>query len=506
MWDTILFDLDGTLTASAEGITKSVQYALAKLGMKEENLEELTCFVGPPLLEQFMSYAGLSEEDAIQAVEYYRERYSTIGIFENSPYPGIEDMLFHLKQRGLVLGVASSKPTFFVNKILKHFQIDSYFKIVVGSELDGKRTNKTEVIEEALRQLNIGEKRQQTVMVGDKEHDVFGAKEAGLACIGVAYGYGGRLELESAQASHIVDSVAELEECLLKGQSHFHGEAVSHRGPKPPDIHPFVKIWRCLYPIGIHYLSLLAASLGVGVLVSMIEMWNPSGGGNTLNEMLLHSILYATIAGEIIAIPFLSWCYIRDKKMQRIYHHKIKTDGLTLILTVISLAFFAQVIGTVISLAGLPEIFPQYANEQALIMQDQSIIAQIIGIGILAPIAEELVFRGLVFNRIKQYFSPKWAILFSGLIFGIYHGNMIQFFYATLIGFLLAWVYYKSNSMVISIAGHMAINLFSLLLPMLIESTGLGKISAFYFFVMEIVITAAGLLLLVKRLRRISKY
>ncbi len=152
MWNTILFDLDGTLTDSAEGITKSVQYALAHFGIQETDLKKLECFVGPPLKEQFMKYCGFSEEQGQEAVRVYRERYSKIGIWENHAYMGIKEMLAKLCTRGYTLGVASSKPTHFVKQILERFELLPYFEVVVGSELDGSRTDKAEVIEEALRQ------------------------------------------------------------------------------------------------------------------------------------------------------------------------------------------------------------------------------------------------------------------------------------------------------------------------------------------------------------------
>ena len=151
MSQVILFDLDGTLTESGEGIINCVAYALEKLGKKEEHPEKLQCFVGPPLKEQFMKYAGLSEEEAEQAVVYYRERYTTKGMFENCLYPKVPELLELLKINDKILGVASSKPEVYVKQILEHFQIADYFTAIVGSELDGRRTDKAEVIEEAVK-------------------------------------------------------------------------------------------------------------------------------------------------------------------------------------------------------------------------------------------------------------------------------------------------------------------------------------------------------------------
>lgn len=210
MYKAILFDLDGTLTESGEGITKCVQYALKKLGKPEADLKKLEVFIGPPLMEQFMKYAGLDEETARRAVEYYRERYSTIGIFENRPYPGVEEMLQELKRKKYLLAVASSKPEYFVKQILDYFHLTEYFDEIVGSELNGSRTNKTEVIEETLRRLGLDKHREQVIMVGDKEHDVLGARAAGLECVAVSYGYGTEEELTAAQPLQTVSSTEEI--------------------------------------------------------------------------------------------------------------------------------------------------------------------------------------------------------------------------------------------------------------------------------------------------------
>lgn len=208
MYKAILFDLDGTLTESGEGITKSVQYALEKLGKPVPPVEELQVFVGPPLMEQFMKYADLDEETARLAVQYYRERYSTIGIFENRPYPGVEEMLRELKRKGYRLAVASSKPEYFVLQILEHFELKDYFEEIVGSELNGARVTKTEVIEETLTRMRLSNHREQVLMVGDKEHDVFGARASDLSCLAVSYGYGTMEELENAKPLKIVDSAS----------------------------------------------------------------------------------------------------------------------------------------------------------------------------------------------------------------------------------------------------------------------------------------------------------
>lgn len=210
MYKAIFFDLDGTLTESGEGITKSVQYALEKIGKPEEDLEKLKVFVGPPLMEQFMKYAGVDEATGRKAVEFYRERYEVKGIYENHPYESVEEMLQELKRKGYILAVTSSKPEYYVTQILDYFKLSSYFDVAVGSEMNGARTSKSEVIEEALKRINMSDKRNEVLMVGDKEHDVLGARAAGLDCVAVAYGYGTQEELTEANPLKIVDSVDEL--------------------------------------------------------------------------------------------------------------------------------------------------------------------------------------------------------------------------------------------------------------------------------------------------------
>lgn len=212
----ILFDLDGTLTDSGPGIIRCVQYALKKMGQPVPKAEELSCFVGPPLLEQFMAYAGFSRKEAEQAVRYYRERYNCKGIFENALYPGIPGMLSRLGEAGFRLGVASSKPEVYVRQILEHFRVIQYLDPIAGSELDGRRTDKSEVIEEALKRAAYENKREHVIMCGDRCYDAIGAAEHGLRFAGVSYGYGSAEELESAGAGQIADSVEELEKLLLE--------------------------------------------------------------------------------------------------------------------------------------------------------------------------------------------------------------------------------------------------------------------------------------------------
>lgn len=221
MFQYCLFDLDGTLTDPREGITKSVQHALKYFGIEEPDITRLETFIGPPLRDSFMEFYGFSNEQACKAVEVYRERFRPIGIFENDIYEGIPEMLKELSDRGQKLAVASSKPDVFVHQILKHFQIEQYFDVIVGSELDGTRENKEEVVEEALRRLDIlnlsaQEKKSSCVMIGDRKFDLRGAKAYGLSSIGVKFGFAGEGELEAEGADFIAQTVEELREILSR--------------------------------------------------------------------------------------------------------------------------------------------------------------------------------------------------------------------------------------------------------------------------------------------------
>ena len=218
MYQYILFDLDGTISDPKIGITRSVQYALKAFGIEEPDLDRLEPFIGPPLIDSFMEFYHMDLQQAKAAVEKYRERFSVIGLYENELYPGIGQMLEELQNNGCLLAVASSKPEIFVKKILKHFEIDRYFTAVVGSELDGTRVNKDEVVQEALRRL-FGEaeiRKNDLVMVGDRKFDVIGAKAMGLHSIAVRYGYAQGSELEESEPDHIAADVEELKELLLK--------------------------------------------------------------------------------------------------------------------------------------------------------------------------------------------------------------------------------------------------------------------------------------------------
>lgn len=210
----LLWDLDGTLTDPALGITNSVRHALRAFGIEEPNREKLYPFIGPPLLDSFRQFYGFSDKDAARAVAVYREYFAQSGLFENQVYSGIPELLHMLADNERVNVLATSKPTVFARRILKHFELMDFFQVVAGSNLDGTRVRKGEVIAHALTQL--GNPAPDTaVMIGDRHFDVLGAHEVKLDAVGAAYGYGTRQELEAAGAVAVAETVQELAGLLL---------------------------------------------------------------------------------------------------------------------------------------------------------------------------------------------------------------------------------------------------------------------------------------------------
>lgn len=204
----VLFDLDGTISDPRLGIVHSVQYAAKKMKLRDVQAAEVEAHIGPPLQETFAEVFGLDEAETLSMIKFYREYFKKTGMFENVLYPGILELLETLKSNKRLV-VATSKPTEFAQKIVSYFQIDPFFELVVGSNLDGTRTTKAEIIRYILEQY--GEyNREDFVMIGDRKQDIHGAFHNGIDSIGVTYGFGSPAELMDAHPSHIVDTVSEL--------------------------------------------------------------------------------------------------------------------------------------------------------------------------------------------------------------------------------------------------------------------------------------------------------
>lgn len=209
LYDVGLFDLDGTLIDSGEGIANSVAYSLKKFGIEIADKTKLYAFIGPPLHESYEKLYGFSKEKAKMAVEYYREYYREKGIFENQIYEGVKALLETLCRQGKILIVATSKPRLFAEQILEHLDLARFFTCIAGANMDGTMTKKAEVIAYALKAAGVKD-LSRAVMIGDREYDILGAKETGIDSVGVLFGYGNYEELKNAGADYIVEKAEEI--------------------------------------------------------------------------------------------------------------------------------------------------------------------------------------------------------------------------------------------------------------------------------------------------------
>lgn len=211
----VLFDLDGTIVNSEEGITKCAQYTLRHFGIEEPDLKKLTFFIGPPLEMNFKERYGFSDEQAWEAVLKYRERFDKEGIFECELYEGVTDTIKKLHDAGYITAIASSKPEVACERILEYFSLLPYFDMVVGATLDKRISTKAQVLEELGRRMagkNIS--KEEMILIGDTKFDVLGANAFGIRCIGVDYGFGTREELEEAGAVAVYSSIKEVEQYI----------------------------------------------------------------------------------------------------------------------------------------------------------------------------------------------------------------------------------------------------------------------------------------------------
>ncbi len=212
-YGNILFDLDGVLTDNSEGITNGVRRVIEHFSLPPREQSDLLCFIGPPLVDSFRSFLGLSAEDAETGVRVYREYYRERGIFENVMYDGVPNMLSSLAEGSTRLFLATSKPEQFARRICERFGIAKYFTYIGGADLEGLRAKKSDVIRYVLDSQGL--EADSCIMVGDRNYDALGAAECSLPCVGVLYGFGDRAELEAAGCIETVDSPLALSEYLL---------------------------------------------------------------------------------------------------------------------------------------------------------------------------------------------------------------------------------------------------------------------------------------------------
>lgn len=540
MFSYILFDLDGTISDPKEGITGCVQYALRYFGIEEPDKDKLEPFIGPPLRESFMQYYGFEKEKAEEAVVKYRERFSAVGKYENALYPGMVELLRDLSLSGAQLAIASSKPTVFVEDILRYFGIRQYFTVVVGSELDGTRDRKEEVVSEVLRQFaqRGAASPADVVMIGDRRFDIEGAQAAGTHSIGVAYGYSEPGELEKAGAEIIVRDVEGLRRVLLGAPQPYQGvsaqQGVSRNpgilqpqqgavqpqqgvfqyqnAPQPYRGNPYGNGYQGAYGTGAgRYRPAKPETKGKRIAKAV---------GVSLLSMLTYYVA-ASVAAAIILIPAMMFANIRDDDAYYfwlnianavgiiaafsacfgIWHKEIRIrpqkhiDGLSLVPMAVLAAALAMGMNGFLSLIELYKYSPAF-QEVSQLQGDIPVWLGILSYGILAPLGEETVFRGIVYGRLRRISNVPAAVVISGLAFGLFHGNLVQAVYATVLGIVLALVYELYDSILASMLFHGIANLFVYLLLDLTEIGGafVMPLSCAFF----LIVSAVSLILMVK--------
>lgn len=453
----VLFDLDGTLTDPKDGICKSVQYALHRMNIEEPDLDKLEPFIGPPLEDSFMDFYKMSKAEAAKAISHYRERFSAIGLFENTVYPGIPELLAGLKEAGIMLAVASSKPEVFVKRILKHFHLEEYFDVVVGSELDGRRGKKEEVVEEALVQLygmqdhreglkeNISRnQRSLTAMVGDRIFDMNGAKEYELHGVAVAFGYAPEGELEKSGAEYIAETVKDLESYLLGKKS-----------LKPENIpeNSFLRAVYMVIPYVVNFVVLqIVTYVGMKIVQELVYE-----EGDILSETIsdhssvlaaLISLIAVLCSGIVLWLAFHKRDPLPCAAVQKKYYGLAALTG-----ALLAMGFNTIILYLYTVMQGDSELYAK-ASYNAALPLEMAIILYVI----VSPIVEELLFRWLLYGRISNILGARLGIVLTAVFFGFYHGNLLQGIYAVIMGIFLALLLYLSDQILLPVLFHMAAN------------------------------------------------
>ena len=450
-----LFDLDGTLSDPKVGICTSVQYALSKMGIEEPDIDKLEPFIGPPLRDSFKEYYNMSDEEAEKAIAFYRERFSTVGKFENEIYPGIPELLRDLKKKGRTVAIASSKPTVFVEDILKHFEIRDYFDIVVGSELDGSRDKKEDILNEVLRQMfpDSEPEYDEVVMIGDRKYDIEAALNLGVMNIGVSYGYGSVEELEEAGADRIVNTVSGLRGTLIPmmgmGNASFaqrpvpesaaNGENGEKSEPKDwktaskeASRQSFARMWAFVGPALMYWIGKAAVYFLLYMIVQLIK--GPDSGPLPVGLDYTFYQLGTVLVGVLLIRDFKSVIKASKERVKPSFNKAdVAILGLSAILLAVGISSGMIMLDNMTAemYANNPDLM-QAAADAANTAQDAVVpdlaqydppfLAGILLEGILVPLSQAAIFIGLCFYRAKKTLRMMPLVL-TALLFGFMNSS-----------------------------------------------------------------------------------
>ena len=466
MYRYILFDLDGTLSDPKVGICTSVQYALEKMGIEEKDIDNLVPFIGPPLRESFNKYYNMSEEECERAVSFYRERYSDVGKFENEIYPGIPELLRDLKKKEKFIAIASSKPTVYVEDILKHFEIREYFDLVVGAEPDGSRDTKEEVLGYALKEMfPEGEPEyDEVVMIGDRRYDIDAAHSLGVGNIGVSYGYGSREELEEAGADKIVNTVQGLRSVLLPvlGQgttryASFEKETADQADKKKGTDwkeesksigkKSFARTWSFIGPALTYWIGGTAFYYLLVMGVNLIASQNPAFADFATKNgaAFAHTII---ILGYFIAALFLLKQFI-NKQIK-------KKDGEPLEKAPLSyreILYCATIVFVGIGFLGFIHYIGFWEANEAYMDYFNAKYSLPVWLGILLygliyPATQYFIFAGLCYVNAKNFMTGNMPLVITALLFAFVNSNSGEGLFLAVIMAVAIYAYEKTGNFV----------------------------------------------------------
>ena len=368
--------------------------------------------------------------------------------------------------------------------------------------MDGRHTDKAEIVEEVLHRLGMENRREEVVLVGDRKYEIIGARQRGVGTIGVSYGYGSREELELEWPDCIVDTVTELRNVLI-GQARA-GRRNENTANMPAGIAErkrsdgglIYKVWRIVYPMLLHFavVNITAVLVLVGYLMIRILT---GGAPYDAFETIQSEMLILTGLGDAILIP-IAWMFYREDEKKRLskgFRERILVHNTFEISEIVSVAIMVIGISCLMNLliALIPIDDVEYQEIAEEMFNNNGIVIQLVVIGILAPVSEELIFRGLIFRRSRDYVGFMWAAVCSGLFFGIYHGNLTQGIFAFFMGMLFAAIYEHFGTLWAPMAAHMANNIFATLENNLLDKIDVPDIA---YFIFVIVIGAAGIALM----------
>ncbi|MBQ6468998.1 MAG: HAD hydrolase-like protein [Lachnospiraceae bacterium] len=501
MWRTILFDLDGTLVDSTEGMVRSVQNALYSVGKTETDMRNLRRFIGPPLRQAFREYASLTEEEADRAAEAYRAFYNTQGMYIASAYPMVREMLYALKRAGMTLGAVTSKETAQAVRTLQDLQLAQFFDVIIGCRPNETDVPKGALIEQALTVLGRQNAREEVVFAGDRFYDMQAARGAGIGAVGAAYGYGSAEELIDSGAGCVAGNVTELARILLRG-----GQPV-RRGNAGAPVTFGQKFLQILIPLLIWFgITNIISAIG-GAVYGVIKVGEYASSGQDISnagQAILQELMNSDIAalnmilsgiGSLVSIPVMFAIFKKDTLRMTGKKTSLRAEkkpGWFNALTALFMGFGISVtINIIIAVTPIGEWMYEMNPDRYDMLSSLPPWGMFIVTCLLAPILEELLFRAVIFRRMRQFTGYMTAAFVSALLFGIVHFDVVTGIAAFIIGVIMAMLYEYTGSIFTSMLFHFGFNLYSVV----IELLHLEEMPEQQQFTAILIILAAGVLM-----------